>query len=91
MKFNSTTVTISVGQHARRIFEDLDKMRPNHLSMSLFLAVVAEDYVRNHGLNTKMLDFIDNTNKSSMPMFYAPIKNWTTKVMELSQQEKLKK
>ena len=79
MKFNSTTVTISVGQHARRIFEDLDKMRPNHLSMSLFLAVVAEDYVHNHGLNTKMIDFIDNSNKNSLPIFYAPIKNWTIK------------
>ena len=90
MKFNSTTVTISVGQHARRIFEDLDKMRPNHLSMSLFLAVVAEDYVRNHGLNTKMLDFIDNTDKSSMPMFYAPIKNWTMKVRELSPEDFMK-
>ena len=88
--FKATTVTISVGQHARRIFEDLDKMRPNHLSMSLFLAVVAEDYVHNHGLNTKMVDFIDNTNKSSMPMFYAPIKNWSTKVRELSPEDFMK-
>ena len=90
MKFKSTTVTISVGQQARRIFEVLDKMRPNHLSMSLFLAVVAEDYVRNHGLNTKMVDFIDNTNKNSMPMFFAPIKNWTMKVRELSPEDFMK-
>jgi hypothetical protein len=90
MKFNSTTVTISVGQHARRIFEDLDKMRPNHLSMSLFLAVVSEDYVRNHGLNTKMIDFIDNSNKNSLPIFYAPIKNWKDRVREMSPEDFMK-
>ena len=89
MKFKSTTVTISVGQNARRIFEDLDKMRPNHLSMSLFLAVVAEDYVRSHGINTKIADFLDN-NKNSMPMFYAPIKNWNMKVRELSPEDFVK-
>ena len=89
MKFNRTTVTFSVGQHAQRIFEDLDKIRPNHMSMSLFLAVVAEDYVRSHGINTKIADFLDN-NKNSMPMFYAPIKNWNMKVRELSPEEFIK-
>ena len=89
MKFNRTTVTFSVGQHAQKIFEDLDKIRPNHLSMSLFLAVVAEDYVRSHGINTKIADFLDN-NKNSMPMFYSPIKNWTAKVRELSPEDFMK-
>ena len=84
MKFNKTTVTISIGQHAQRIFEDLDKIRPNHLSMSLFLAVIAEDYVKVHGKNTQIIDFLDNSNKNSLPIFYAPIKNWVTKVRELS-------
>ena len=87
MKFNKTTVTISVGQHAQKIFEDLDKMRPDHMSMSLFLAVVAEDYVKVHGKNTRIADFIDNSNKASMPIFFAPIKNWVEKVRDLEPED----
>ena len=90
MKFNRTTVTFSVGQHAQKIFEDLDKIRPNHLSMSLFLAVIAEDYVKVHGKNTQIVDFLDNSNKNSLPIFYAPIKNWVTKVRGLSPEEFVK-
>ena len=56
MKFNKTTVTISIGQHAQKIFEDLDKIRPNHMSMSLFLAMIAEDYVKSHGKNTQIME-----------------------------------
>ena len=89
MKFNRTTVTFSVGQHAQKIFEDLDKIRPNHMSMSLFLAVIAEDYVKVHGKNTQIVDFLDN-NKNSLPIFYAPIKNWVTKVRGLSPEEFVK-
>ena len=58
--------------------------------MSLFLAVIAEDYVRSHGVNTKIADFIDNSNKNSLPIFYAPIKNWVTKVRELSPEDFMK-
>ena len=90
MKFNKTTVTISVSQNAQRIFEDLEKIRPNHMSMSLFLAVIADDYVRTHGQNSKIVDFIDNDNKCSLPIFYAPIKNWVTKVRGLSPEEFVK-
>ena len=68
MKFNKTTVTISVGQHAQKIFEDLDKIRPNHLSMSLFLAVIAEDYVKVHGKNTQIVDFW--TTATRIPYLY---------------------
>ena len=87
MKFNKTTVTISVSQNAQRIFEELEKMRPNHLSMSLFLAVIADDYVRTHGKNSKIVDFIGDDVKSSLPIFYAPIKNWVESVRELSSEE----
>ena len=87
MKFNKTTVTISVSQNAQRIFEDLEKIRPNHMSMSLFLAEIADDYVRTHGQNSKIVDFIDNDNKCSLPIFYAPIKNWVETVRELSPEE----
>ena len=90
MKFNKTTVTISVGQHAQKIFEELEKIRPNHMSMSLFLAVIAEDYVKVHSKNTHIVDFLDNSNKNSLPIFHAPIKNWAIKVRELSPEEFIK-
>ena len=84
MKFNKTTVTISISQNAQIIFEDLEKIRPSHLSMSLFLAMIADDYVRTHGKNSKIIDFIGDDVKSSLPIFYAPIKNWVETVRELS-------
>ena len=84
MKLKKTTVTISVSQNAQKIFEDLEKMRPNHMSMSLFLAVIADDYIRTHGKNSKIIDFIGDDIKSSLPIFYAPIKNWVETVRELS-------
>ena len=87
MKFNNTTVTISISQNAQRIFEELDKLRPNHLSMSLFLAVIADDYVRTHSNNSKIVDFIGDDVKASLPIFYAPIKNWVESVRELSSEE----
>ena len=90
MKFNKTTVTISIGQHAQKIFEELEKMRPNHMSMSLFLAVIAEDYVKVHGKNTQIVDFLGNDNNNSLPIFHAPIKNWSMKVRELSPEEFIK-
>ena len=90
MKFNKTTVTISVGQHAQKIFEELEKIRPNHMSMSLFLAVIAEDYVKVHSKNTHIVDFLDNSNKNSLPIFHGPIKNWAMKVRELSPEEFIK-
>ena len=48
MQFNRNTVTLSVGQYASPIFESLNRMKPEHMSFSLFLAVVADDYVKKH-------------------------------------------
>ena len=60
------------------------------MSMSLFLAMIAEDYVKSHGKNTQIMDYIDGSSKNSLPIFYAPIKNWVNKVRGLTPEEFIK-
>jgi RNA processing factor Prp31 len=48
MQFNSSIKTISVTENARRIFQELDEIKPKGMSFSSFLAFVAEDYLINY-------------------------------------------
>lgn len=84
MQFKRSTVTISVGANAQKIFEELDKIRPSHMSMSLFIASIANEYVKGHGNNSNILDFADKDVEASLPLFYAPIKKWEEKVRTMS-------
>ena len=84
MQFKRSTVTISVGANAQKIFEELDKIRPSHMSMSLFIASIANEYVKGHGNNSNILDFADKDVEASLSLFYAPIKKWEEKVRTMS-------
>ena len=48
MKISSATKTISVGKNTIPIFEKLDKIRPNHISFSLMIAIACEEWIKNH-------------------------------------------
>jgi len=84
MQFKRSTVTISVGANAQKIFEQLDKIRPAHMSMSLFIASIADEYVKGHGNNSNLLDFAEKDVEASLHLFYAPIKKWEEKVRTMS-------
>lgn len=47
MQFRKTT-TISIGEKTKPIYESFEKIRPNHLSFSLFLALAVEEYLEAH-------------------------------------------
>lgn len=47
MQFRKTT-TISIGEKTKPIYESFEKIRPNHISFSLFLALAVEEYVETH-------------------------------------------
>ena len=48
MQFNSSIKTISVTENARRIYQELNDIKPKGMSFSSFLAFVAEDYLINY-------------------------------------------
>jgi len=76
MQFRKTT-TISIGDKTKPIFEQLESMRPAHMSFSLFLAVVIEEYVNK---NTK----VTNT---KYPRVMERIEAWNECISTLSNKE----
>ena len=80
MKFDRTTVTISVSQSAKKVFELAAQKKPSHISMSTWIAVMVEDYLNSHNSNSNILDFTDKSVDASLPIFFAPIKFCEEKV-----------
>ena len=84
MKFERTTVTISINKHTKEIFEKANIKKPPHLSMSTWIAVMIEDYLSSHKENANILDFVDKDVSASLPVFFAPISTWADKVRNMS-------
>ena len=82
MKFNKTTVTISVSQNAQRIFEDLEKIRPNHMSFSMFLAIAAKHYIDTHN---EPIDVY-----GEVPNYYSNIESWKIEIKKMSPEQFIK-
>ena len=88
MKFYSATKTISVGIDAKRIFETLDRIRPNDISFSLMVAIAAEEYIKNHNnINSSIDSFTSKDVSTSLPLFYADIQRWREKVKNLNSKD----
>jgi|TARA_R100000781_G_scaffold79238_1_gene49076 PHD/YefM family antitoxin component YafN of YafNO toxin-antitoxin module len=87
MKFDRTTVTISINKSTKEIFEKANMKKPPHISMSTWIAVMIEDYLKNHKENANILDFADKSVESSLPIFFAPINKWEEKVRVMSPEE----
>ena len=58
MHFNVGIKSFSISKQAKKVFEELEEIRPKHISFSLMLAIVADEYIKQHkkGL-TKLADF----------------------------------
>ena len=76
MQFRKTT-TISIGSKTKPIFEKLEQLRPSHMSFSLFLAVVIEEYV---GKNKKVTN-------SKYPRVMDRIEAWSECISSLTNDE----
>ena len=87
MKFDRTTVTISVSQSAKKVFELAAQKKPSHISMSTWIAVMVEEYLSTHKNNSNILDFTDKSVNASLPIFFAPITNWEEKVRKMSPED----
>jgi|TARA_R110000824_G_scaffold304945_2_gene492717 hypothetical protein len=87
MKFERTTVTISINKHTKEIFEKANIKKPIHLSMSTWIAVMIEEYLKTHNDNANILDFVEKDVTASMPIFFAPIQRWELKVRDMTNLE----
>jgi hypothetical protein len=77
MQFRKTT-TISIPDSARSIFEEIEKIRPKHMSFSLFLATILDDHLRNNkeGKPSK--------GRKNTPILFTNIQNWQDHVVKLN-------
>lgn len=92
MKFRKTT-TISVGDKTKPIYESLESLRLSqapHLSFSLYLATVIEDYLKNQRKNTKITEFDSLSVSSKFPLIMATMDKWNTTVHGMSNDDILK-
>tara|TARA_R100000781_G_scaffold53950_1_gene35293 strand:- start:408 stop:740 length:333 start_codon:yes stop_codon:yes gene_type:complete len=87
MKFDRTTVTISINKSTKEIFELANKKKPAHISMSTWIAVMIEDYLNTHKDNSSILDFAEKNVEASVPIFFAPISNWEQKVKSMTPED----
>ena len=87
MKFDRTTVTISINKSTKEIFELANQKKPAHISMSTWIAVMVEEYINTHTNNSNILDFADKSVNASLPVFFAPIINWEEKVRKMSPED----
>ena len=91
MKISSATKTNSVGKNTIPIFEKLDKIRPNHISFSLMIAIACEEWIKNHdNINGALTQFTSQTVSTELPLFYADIIMWKNYIKELSDTDFLK-
>lgn len=90
MKIQKTT-TISVGTKTKPIFESLEKMRPNHISFSLLLAMAVDEYVKNHATkNSKITEYDSCFVSSKFPLMMATMEKWNICITKLSNDDILK-
>jgi len=84
MRFNCGIKSISISAHAKEVFEELEKIRPKHISFSLMLAIAADEYVKQHkkGL-VKMDDFVTETSEKLPPKFNGNIEEWVSYIQDL--------
>ena len=90
MNFRKTT-TISIGEKTKPIFESLEKIRPTHLSFSLFLAVAIDEYIKNHsGKNSKITEYDTVAVSSKFPLMMATTEKWNICISGLSNDDLIK-
>jgi predicted CopG family antitoxin len=77
MNFNSTIKTISISSEARKVYEKLEVIRPNHISFSLMLAIAADEYTKSHKKGVIRLDDFSPTEDSIItPNISSGIDTW---------------
>ena len=83
MQFNVGVKSISISAQAKKVFEELEKIRPNHISFSLMLAIAADEYIKLHQKGVVKLDeFVTETPTPDVPSFNSDIERWIEYIQE---------
>jgi len=85
MNFNAGIKSISISSHAKKVFQELDAIRPKHISFSLMLAIAADEYIKNHNKGlVKLDDFSTECVNARIPHIMAEIGDWVNYVSSIS-------
>jgi hypothetical protein len=77
MNFNCGIKTISISSNTKKVYEELDIIRPKHISFSLMLAITADEYIKNHKKGLVTIDeFTCNEVSAKVPNFLSNIEDW---------------
>jgi hypothetical protein len=77
MNFNSGIKSISISPAAKKVYEELEMIRPKNISFSLMLAIAADEYTKNHKNDTVSLDdFSPTEDKLLTPNISSGIDTW---------------
>ena len=71
---------ISVGVFAKDVFAEFEKIRPNHTSFSMFLAIAAKHYIDTHN---EPIDVY-----GEVPNYYSNIESWKIEIKKMSPKQK---
>ena len=73
---------ISVGNFARQVFAEFERLRPTNVSFSMFLAIAAKHYIDTH---YEPIDIV-----GEVPNFYSDIETWKSEIKNMSPTEFIK-
>jgi len=73
---------ISVGVFAKQVFEEFERLRPNHTSFSMFLAIAAKHYIDTHN---EPIDVY-----GEVPNYYSRIESWKFEIKKMSSEQFIK-
>ena len=82
MQFNSKIISLSVGKFGKHVLKELDSIRPNGVSFSMFLAIAAKHYIDTH---RESIDI-----HGEVPNFYSNIESWKSEIKNMSSEQFIK-
>jgi len=88
VNFNCGIKSISISSNAKKVYEELDIIRPKHISFSLMLAITADEYIKNHKKGLVKLDhFTTDEVSSNIPNFLSDIEDWAGYITSIDDEE----
>ena len=73
---------ISVGKFARQVYSEFERIRPAHISFSMFLAIAAKHYIDTY---SGTIDIY-----GEVPNFYSNIESWKSEIKNMSSEQFIK-
>jgi len=73
---------ISVGKFAKKVFDEVERVRPSNVSFSMFLAIAAKHYLDTYNEPVDVY--------GEVPNFYADIGSWESEIKNMSSEDFIK-